>query len=78
MNLPYSDFIFSKNMLNPKSPKFAYFAFPNAFGFKIDSAQVVYNCDATQIYSRKGTAFDAALTDGKAFIQKLFDDLSMR
>ena len=32
LGLPHEEFIFSKNMLNPNSPHFGFFTFPNAFG----------------------------------------------
>ena len=60
LGLPHDDFTFSKNILNPSSPHFAFFTFPNIFGMV------------------EGTHQGENLNKGKAYLQKLYDDLAKR
>ncbi|HJD74983.1 MAG TPA: LTA synthase family protein, partial [Bacteroides reticulotermitis] len=78
LGLPHDDFTFSKNMLNPASPHFAYFTEPTLFGIATPENQLVYNCDAKAVQVDKGTQKGANLERGKAYLQKLYDDLAKR
>ncbi len=78
LGLPHESFTFSKNLLNPASPHFAYFTFPNAFGMKTRDNEVVFDCDAERTVSDTGTNKGADLPKGKAFLQKLYDDMANR
>lgn len=78
LNLPHEQFVFSKNILNAKSPHFAFFVDPSQFGVVSDSSEVVYNCDAERVIFQKGNDADSLLMIGKAFLQKLYDDLDKR
>lgn len=72
----YDDFLFSKNILNPSSPHFAFFVDQSQFSLVTDSGTVVYNCDANSIVYSEGDT--TCLNHGKAFLQKLYDDLDKR
>ena len=72
------EFTFSKNILNPGSPHFAYFTRPDYFGMITADNQLVYNLDANTVQLDEGTAKGANLEKGKAFLQKLYDDLAKR
>lgn len=78
LGLPHDDFTFSKNMLNPKVPHFGYFTEPNFFGMITSENQLIYNLDANTIQMDEGTSKGANLEKGKAFLQKLYDDLAKR
>ncbi|MDR0973296.1 MAG: sulfatase-like hydrolase/transferase [Prevotellaceae bacterium] len=79
LGLPYDDFRFSKNMLNPTSPHFAYFTFPNAFGYLTEAGSVIYDCDAERIIETENSnKSDTLLAQGQAYLQILFDDLAAR
>ena len=78
LGLPHDDFTFSKNMLNPKVPHFGYFTEPNLFGMITPENQLIYNLDANAVQMDEGTAKGANLEKGKAFLQKLYDDLAKR
>lgn len=78
LGLPHDDFTFSKNILNPASPHFAYFTEPTLFGMVTAENQLVYNCDAKAVQVDKGTQKGANLEKGKAYLQKLYDDLAKR
>jgi phosphoglycerol transferase MdoB-like AlkP superfamily enzyme len=78
LKLPHEEFTFSKNIVNPSSPHFAYFTYPNAFGMLTLENQLVFDCDADRIYSDTGSQPGENLRKGKAFLQKLYDDLGKR
>ena len=78
VDLPHKEFSFSKNILNSASPHFAYFAFPNAFGMLTPENEVVFNCESGKAITDTGKMPGKNLIKGKAFLQKLYDDLSKR
>lgn len=78
MGLPHDDFAFSKNMLNPASPHFGYFTVPNAFGIITPDNQLVFNCESNTVQTDEGEHKGANLEKGKAYLQKLYDDLAKR
>ena len=78
LGLPHDDFTFSKNILNPASPHFGYFTEPSLFGMITDKNALVFNCDANAIVIDEGKQKSANLEYGKAFLQKLYDDLAKR
>lgn len=79
LDLDYSAFTFSKNLLNPDSPKFAFYTFPNGFGL-IDSTGVsMYDCDSDRpLLEDPAAGSEARLRKGKALLQTLYDDLGAR
>ena len=78
LGLPHDDFTFSKNIFNPASPHFGYFTEPTLFGMVTAENQLVYNLDANTVQIDEGTEKGANLEKGKAFLQKLYDDLAKR
>lgn len=79
MHLPADEFIFSKNILDPRHPHYAYYTFPNGFGF-IDSTGIsVYNNENNQPLLNSPTeGSEMRLEKGKALLQTLYDDLGKR
>lgn len=78
MRLSYRSYRFSKDMLNDQVRHFGYFSFPNAFGFVDAEDSVMYNCDNNQVVADQGRRRGYNLPYGKAFLQKLYDDLGKR
>ncbi|KAA6328344.1 Lipoteichoic acid synthase 1 [termite gut metagenome] len=78
LGIPHDEFTFSKNILNPASPHYAFFTYPNIFGMINPENQLVFDCDAEQVYSDTGYHPGENLTKGKAILQKLYDDLAAR
>lgn len=78
LDIPHQDFIFSKNILNPASPHFAYFTSPNLFGMVTEENQLVYDCESGRITTDEGEKKGENLKKGKAFLQVLYDDLAKR
>lgn len=52
--LPHNEFTFSKDMLNPASPHFAFFTVPDAFGMVTPDNQVIFNCQANAVALDEG------------------------
>lgn len=78
LGIPHEEFTFSKNILNPDSPHFGYFTEPSLFGFAAKDNKLVYNCDANAVISDEGPGKGTNIEKGKAFLQKLYDDLATR
>ena len=76
--LPHEEFVVSKDMLNPASPHVAFFAVPDAFGRVTADNQVIFNCQAGTVVVDEGTAKGKNLPLGKAYLQKLYDDIAKR
>ncbi len=76
--LPHDEFTFSKDMMNPDSPHFAFFTVPDAFGMVTADNQVIYNCQAGAVVVDEGTAKGTNLPLGEAYLQKLYDDIAKR
>ena len=78
LGLPHGEFIFSKDMLNPASPHFAFFTVPDALGMATPDNQVIYDNRAGNVVLDEGEAQGKNLPLGKAYLQKLYDDLAAR
>ncbi len=79
LHLPHKAFRFSKNMLDRRSPHFAFFTVPDAFGFLTDSTGVVYDNPSGKITYRRGRSnIRKALIKGQAYLQSVYDDIANR
>ncbi len=76
--LPHGEFTFSKDMLNPASPHFAFFTVPDAFGFVTSDNQLIFNNEANAIAVDEGLKKGQNLSLGQAYLQKLYDDIAKR
>ena len=76
--MPHQKFVFSKDMLNPASPHFAFFAVPDLFGMVTPENLLIFNCEADAVAVDEGTAKGENLLPGKAYLQKLYDDIAKR
>lgn len=70
-----SDFVFSKNIFSEKSPKFAFYAYNDGFGFVAPGGASVYDCGGNVLLREDDPQYTAC---GKAFLQCLMDDLAKR
>ncbi|WP_046145086.1 LTA synthase family protein [Parabacteroides goldsteinii] len=79
LNLPHDSFIFSRDILDPGSPKYAFYTFPNGFGF-IDSTGIsVYDNESNKpLLETPVTNSETRLNKGKVLLQTLYDDLGSR
>ena len=77
LGLPHNEFAFSKDIFNPANPHFAFFTVPDSFGMVTASGEVVFDNVAKKVYSNS-CPDTLALAHGKAFLQKIYDDLEKR
>lgn len=78
LGIPHDQFIFSKNILNPTSPHYAFFVDQSQFGLVNEQGEVVYNCDSEKVKYVSDSCDENNLVLGKVFLQKLYDDLDNR
>ncbi|MCC8426223.1 LTA synthase family protein [Mucilaginibacter sp. UR6-11] len=79
LNLSPQKFKWSKNLLNPYAPAFAFFDWDNGFGFMTPEQSVSYDSSGQRIIYRKNKNANPALTEktlltGKAFMQQIFTE----
>jgi phosphoglycerol transferase MdoB-like AlkP superfamily enzyme len=72
------DFPFSKDLLSNESNSFAFYAFNEGFAFITDSSSAIYDCKLKKSIVLEGKNPVFAETNGKAFLQVLFDDYLKR
>lgn len=77
LHVRHDDFRFSKNLLSTKTPKFAFFTVPDAFGMITGDGAVIYDNKQQKAVYKKGDG-SMVLQKGKAYLQKLYDDLAER
>ena len=78
LSISHGEFTFSKDMLNPASPHFAFFTVPDAFGFLTPDNQLIFNNEADAIVVDEGPKKGQNLSLGQAYLQKLYDDIAKR
>lgn len=79
LNLPHDSFTFSRDILAPGYPEYAFYTFPNGFGF-IDSTGIsVYDNESNKPLIESPTEnSNERLNKGKVLLQTLYDDLGNR
>ena len=78
LGLPHGQFTFSKDLMNPHAPHFAFFTVPDAFGLVTPDNQLIYDNQSSTIAADEGVAKGQNLRPGMAYLQKLYDDLGAR
>lgn len=74
----HDDFLFSKDLLDSRAPRFAFFSFSDVMGIVTDSAAVIYDDIARKTIPLRGTDITATEQQGKAYLQKLYDYIDKR
>lgn len=78
MEISHDAFSFSKDIMDPTHPKFAFYTFQNGFGL-IDSTGVsVYDCEGEKPLIHQPDSTDTRLRQGKALLQTLYLDMGSR
>lgn len=78
LGIKHSDFIFSKNIMSRATPKMAFFTVPDAFGFVTDSASIIFDNKLGKVVYSTGKSANNNVASGKAYLQKLYDDLDKK
>ena len=77
LGIDHHEFLFSKDMLDQSAPHFAFFAVPDAFGIVKDGKErLIYDNKSGKVVA--GDMSDSLLMSGKAYLQKLYDDIDKR
>lgn len=81
LNLPYSQFKWSKDLLNPGSLSFAFFDWDNGFGFMTPEQAISFDNIGKEViytkYPKAGKAINEKnLRYGKAYLQQVFTEYS--
>ena len=78
LHVKHKDFLFSKNIMSDKTPKFAFFTVPDAFGVVSEENSLIYDNPAKKMVYNKGEKPGYNLRRGQAYLQKLYDDISKK
>ena len=87
LGIHHEDFNFSKDLLDPTTPRYAFYDYPDGFGLLADVCDstgvktICYTQDNRQVDVPLKWSYDPehqAQRWGKAFLQRLFDDLDKR
>ena len=78
LGIEHDEFPFSNNLLNLRSPHFAFFADPSYIGMITDDNTLVYSLDSNTAIVDNGNAPGSNLNHAKAFLQTLYTDLQSR
>ena len=62
----------------PRGTRFAYYTFPDGFGYVDRDGAAVYDCAAQSVLVERNDSNAVRLKRGKAYLQKLYDDLASR
>lgn len=80
LGLPIDDFRFSKDILAPSEPHFAFYTYNNGFGFVDSTGYSAFDNESGRTLSPSGDGQEETmrLEKGKALLQTLYDDLGSR
>ena len=78
LGLSHDEFLFSKDLMNPQAPHFAFFTMPDGFGLITPENQLIYDCSSQRTVVDEGPQPGQNLPLGKAYLQKLYDDIASR
>lgn len=78
MGMEHKEFTYSKDLLDPKAPHFAFFSFPDAMGMATKDSYMYYDNTSKKTIVEQGADPAALLPKAKAYLQKLYDDLGKR
>lgn len=78
LEMDHSRYPFSKDILNPKAPHYAYFTFPDAFGIVSKDGATVYENRPNKVYLNTHHNEVLWTNKGKALLQKIYDELASK
>lgn len=78
LRLPHRRFVFSKDLFDAHVPHFCFSTFPNAFCLMTTEDSVFYNCESNKVIVESGRHKGRNVSYGKAYLQKLYEDIRNR
>ena len=76
LGIGHSEFRFSKDLMDSSIPHFAFFAVPDAFGIVTEGKRFIYDNKSSRVVAGKVADGDSLLRMGKAYLQKIYDDIA--
>lgn len=76
LDIDYSEYEFSKDMLNPNSPKFAFYSYPSGFSMIDTSGYIIYDINKKDILQKAGNP--EIEKKAKTLFQKMYLDIGNR
>ena len=73
LNINHDDMLFSKDMLNPAVPHFAFFTVNDLFGMITEDNSLIFDNKSKRAVMDDGKSAGANIEPGKAYLQKLYD-----
>lgn len=73
LGIDHSEFTFSKDIFDPRSPHFAFFSVPDAMGMVTADDAVIYDNVAQKAVLSEGKTPSATVRKAQAYLQKLYD-----
>ena len=73
LNINHDDMLFSKDMLNPAVPHFAFFTVNDLFGMITEDNSLIFDNKSKLAVMDDGKSAGANIEPGKAYLQKLYD-----
>ena len=73
LNISHDDMLFSKDMLSPTVPHFAFFTVNDLFGMITEDNSLIFDNKSKRPVLDNGLATGANIEPGKAYLQKLYD-----
>jgi phosphoglycerol transferase MdoB-like AlkP superfamily enzyme len=74
LDVPHTQFKWSKNILSTNYQPFAYFAFQNGFGFVQNNKRYVFDSEGAFLIQKDGAIDSLDVQKGKAFLQMSYQD----
>ncbi len=78
LGLPAQQFVWSRDLLDPQAPSFAYYSYTDGFGVVAPAGKVTFDNVSRQVTSRDAAVPDQQLQQGKAFEQVSWADFLRR
>ena len=78
LGIDHSQFLFSKDMLDTTAQHYAFFTVPDAFGMATSSGRYIFDNKLCKVVASEGSPSDSMPLQGKAYLQKLYDDIGSR
>ncbi len=73
-----SKFTYSRDLLNPFSPSFVFYAFNNGFGVKDSTSRLIYDLSYNKTLDSEGKDAGNLILKGKAYLQTVSNDFIQR
>ena len=78
LDISHDEFTFSKDIMNPDIPQFAFFTMPKFFGCITPEIEVIYDCSSNSVLIDEGENNVENVKKGQAYLQKNYDDIAKR